>query len=48
MHYVNTLYSTRNSVSIRLSLRKSHDNSKAVNKGSLDERAIKEDEDKAR
>lgn len=43
-----TLYSIRNSVSIRLSRRSSHDNSKAVNIGSRELKAIKELEDSAR
>lgn len=43
-----TLYSTRNSVSIRLNLLNSQDNSKAVRIGSLELRAIKLLDDNAR
>ena len=41
------LYSARNSASQKLRRRSSHDNSNAVNNGSLDDSAIKEEADKA-
>lgn len=43
-----TLYSMRNSVSIRLNLRNSQDNSNAVNIGSRELKAINELDDNAR
>lgn len=46
--YFLTLYSVRNSVSMRLSRRSSHDNSKAVSMGSRELNAIKELADSAR
>lgn len=42
-----TLYSVRNSVSIRLNLRNSQDNSNAVNIGSRELKAINELDDNA-
>lgn len=42
-----TLYSVRNSVSSRLNFLNSHDSSKAVSRGSFEERAISEDDVKA-
>lgn len=50
IYYANflTLYSIRNSVSIRLNLRNSQDNSNAVNIGSRELKAINELADNAR